>query len=112
MAPIRGLTIINDTGDPIDGLTIRITSDFHFFKKYERPLPSIPSGKPIDLPDPHLIINGRELAEMTEAVNAEILVELYKNGETICGVRGKMQVLAYDQWQGGETYRDLLPAFV
>ncbi len=112
VAPIRGLTIINDTGDPIDGLTIRITSDFHFFKKYERPLPSIPSGKPIDLPDPHLIINGRELAEMTEAVNAEILVELYKNGETICGVRGKMQVLAYDQWQGGETYRDLLPAFV
>ena len=112
VAPIRGLTIINETGDPIDGLSIQISSDFHFFKKYEKSLPSIPSGKPIDLPDPQLIINGRELAGMTESINAEILVELRKDGETICGVRGKMQVLAYDQWQGGETYRDLLPAFV
>ncbi|MBR3042708.1 MAG: DUF4011 domain-containing protein, partial [Eubacterium sp.] len=25
---------------------------------------------------------------------------------------GQMQVLAYDQWQGGESYRDILPAFV
>ena len=112
VAPIRGITIVNDTGDQIDGLSICISSDFPFFKKYEKELPGIPSGKPIDLADPHLIINGRELADMTEAVNAEILVELCKEGKTICGVRGKMQVLAYDQWQGGETYCDLLPAFV
>lgn len=110
--PIRGLRIINDTGDPIDGLSIRISSNFNFFKPYEKALPSIPSGKPIDLPDPHLSINGKELAGMTESVNAEILVELCKGGETLCGVRGQMQVLAYDQWQGGETYRDILPAFV
>ena len=110
--PIRGLRIINDTGDPIEGLSIRISSNFNFFKKYEKALPSIPSGKPIDLPDPHLVINGRELAGLTETVNAEILIELCKDGETMCGVRGTMQVLAYDQWQGGESYKDVLAAFV
>ena len=49
---------------------------------------------------------------MTETVNAEILVELCKDDEVICGTRGKMQVLAYDQWQGGKSYQDILCAFV
>ena len=110
--PIRGIQIFNDTGDTIDGLSIRITSDYEFFKKYESVLPPIPSGKPISLPDPNLRINGKELAGLTESVNASINVELCKSNQIICGVRGKMQVLAYDQWQGGSTYRDLLPAFV
>ncbi len=110
--PIRGIRILNDTGDSIEGLFLRISSNFDFFKKYEKPLPSIPSGKPIDLPDPHLRIDGQELARLTESVNAEILVELCQGEEVICGARGQMQVLAYDQWQGGETYRNLLPAFV
>ncbi len=110
--PIQGIRIINDTGDPITGLSLKITSDLEFFKPYEAVLPSIPSGKPISLPDPHLKVNGKELAAMTNAVNALITVELVKNEETICGVRGHMMVLAYDQWMGGIGYRYLLPAFV
>lgn len=110
--PIRGIRIINDTGDPITGLSLRITSDTNLFTPYEAALPSIPSGKPISLPDPHLKVNGKELAAMTDAVNALITVELVKNGETICGARGHMMVFAYDQWMGGIGYRYLLPAFV
>ena len=36
VAPIRGLHIINDTGDPIDELFIRTTSDSRFFEKLVR----------------------------------------------------------------------------
>ena len=110
--PIRGVRIFNQTGSPLTGLTLRISSDVPIFKEYESQLPSIPSGKPISLPDPKLRVNGSELAGMTEAINASIVVGLCKDGEIICGVRGQMQVLAYDQWQGGESYRDILPAFV
>ena len=110
--PIRGIHILNRTGDPIDGLTLFIHSEFDFFKDYAAGLPSIPSGKPIALDDPKLIINGRTLAGLTETVSTTITVELRKDGETLCGCHGQMMVLAYDQWQGGETYRDLLPAFV
>lgn len=113
VSPIQGMRIVNDTGDTYEGLSIRITSSYQFFEPYEQILPSIPSGKkPIDLPDPHLIIYGKELASLTESVNAEILIELRKDNETICGIRGKMQVLAYDQWMGSKTYSHLLPAFV
>ena len=110
--PIRGIRILNQTGDPIDGLTLRIHSEFDFFKDFEVGLPAIPSGKPVDLDDPRLVINGRTLAELTETVLTTITVELCKDGETLCGCRGQMKVLAYDQWQGGATYQDLLPAFV
>lgn len=112
VAPIRGIRILNRTGDPVEGLTLHIYSDFDFFKEFEVPLPAIPSGKPVDLEDPRLVINGRTLAELTEAVSAVVTVELRRNGETVCGCRGQMQVLAYDQYHGGKTYKDLLPAFV
>ncbi len=110
--PIQGIRIINDTGNPITGLSLRITSDLDVFKPYETALPSIPSGKPFSLPDPHLKVNGKELAAMTDVVNALVTVELVQEGETVCGVRGHMMVLAYDQWMGGIGYRYLLPAFV
>lgn len=110
--PIRGIRILNQTGTPVEGLSLHIYSDFNFFKEYEVSLPAIPSGKPVDLDDPTLVINGRTLAGLTETVSTTVTVELRKEGETVCGCRGQMQVLAYDQWQGGETYRNLLPAFV
>ncbi len=110
--PIRGIVLQNRTEDPVEGLKLRISSDYDFFRPYEKVLPAIPAGKPVQIPDPHLHINGSTLAEMTEAVTAEIAVEICRNDEVLCGCRGQMQVLAYDQWQGGESYRDLLPAFV
>lgn len=110
--PVRGIVIQNNTGDPIRGLSLRITSDFDFFKPYEAVLPEIPSGKPVSIGDPQLHINGAILAEMTETVNAVVTVEIVNSEKTLCGCRGQMKVLAYDQWQGGDSYQDLLPAFV
>ena len=109
--PVRGIRIQNISGNPIEGLTLRITSDFHFFKKYEQPLPPIPSGKPISLADPHLIINGNMLAEMTEEISTIVTVEICKDGEMIVGYRNPMRVLAYDQ-SPGPDYFNFLPAFV
>ena len=112
VAPIRGIRILNQTGDPIEGLSLRIYSDSNIFEHYDATLPAIPSGKPVDIDDPTLIVNGRTLAGLTETVTVSVTVELRKDGNTVCGRRGQMQVLAYDQWQGGESYQDLLPAFV
>lgn len=110
--PIRGIQIENNTGNTIEGLSLKITSDYHFFKLYEAPLPPIPSGKPVPLVDPRLVINGRMLGQLTEAENTLVTVELIKDDEPICGYRQVMEVLAYDQYQGHASYRDLLPAFV
>ncbi|MBP5274806.1 MAG: DUF4011 domain-containing protein, partial [Abditibacteriota bacterium] len=111
VAPIRGVRILNSTGDPVSGLTLKITSDHPFFAEYHEPLPEIPSGKPVQLSDPVLRINGRVLAEMTESEKAAVSVELCRDGQPVDSVRGRMLVLAYDQWQGG-TYTALLPSFV
>lgn len=112
--PIRGIQIINNTGVPAEGLVLRITSDFPFFHPFEKKLSAIPSGKgkPVILDDPALAIDGKILAELTETVKASVIVELLQNEKNICTCRGEMLVLAYDQWQGDESYRNLLPAFV
>ena len=112
--PIRGIKIFNNTDFPVTGLSLRIMSDFAFFHSFEAGLPEIPSGKgkPVLLEDPALVIDGKMLAGLTETVNATVTVDLLKNGKTIYSCRGKMMVLAYDQWQGDESYRDLLPVFV
>ena len=110
--PIRGIQIQNDTGNDFEGLHLHIYSEFEFFKEFDVPLPAIPSGKPINIEDPKLIISVKALSELTEALNTSVTVELCKEGKVICGCTGQMQVLAYDQWQGNQSYRDLLPAFV
>ena len=112
VAPVKGIRILNQTGDPAEGLTLQISSDSDIFEQYAASLPPIPSGKPVDIDNPTLTINGRTLAQLTETVTVNITVELRKDGKIICGCHGQMQVLAYDQWQGGESYQDLLPAFV
>lgn len=114
IAPVRGIQILNNTKNTLSGLNLRISSDFAFFKPCEIPLPGIPAGngKPVRLDDPQLIVDGKELAGLTETVQAWITVEICRNGETICGCRGQMKVLAYDQWQGNDSYRDILPSFV
>lgn len=110
--PIRGIEVINFSEDTMEGLSLRISSDYHFFKFYEAELPPIPAGKPIQLEDPQLVINGTELAKQTEMVQTIITIEIRKDNETLCGCRGQMKVLAYDQWQGSSSYKDLLPSFV
>ena len=114
IAPVRGIQILNNTKNTLSGLNLRISSDFAFFKPCEIPLPGIPAGngKPVGLDDPQLIVDGKELAGLTETVQAWITVEIRRDGETICGCRGQMKVLAYDQWQGNDSYRDILPSFV
>ncbi len=46
--PVIGISILNQTGDSIEGLTLDIVSEFEFFKEYEIGLPTIPSGKPVE----------------------------------------------------------------
>lgn len=111
ISPVHGIRVLNATKDPMDGLTLRITSDFHFFKLYEMPLPSIPAGKPVSLPDPKLAINGSTLAGLTEEVPTVVTVEICKDGEPVAGYRNTMRVLAYDQYPG-HLYINYLPAFI
>lgn len=112
VSPIRDIRIANVTGSIIRDLTLRITSDYEFIKEYEAVLPDIPSGKPIVIDAPKIVIYGQKLAEQTELKNANITVDVCKDGQVLCSVRGVMKVYAYDQWPGGASGYEILPAFV
>ncbi|MBP3871523.1 MAG: DUF4011 domain-containing protein [Faecalicoccus sp.] len=112
VSPIHGIQLQNDTGNDFEGLHLHIYSDSDIIREYDVLLPGIPSGKPINLEDPQLMINGKALADLTESVMVTVTIELCKENEVVCGCSSQMQILAYDQWQGSRSYRDLLPAFV
>ncbi|MBQ7535110.1 MAG: DUF4011 domain-containing protein [Stomatobaculum sp.] len=112
VSPVREIYITNETGVPAEGLALHITSDVHFFAEQTTPLPAVPSGKPVAISDPALMIDGKMLAGLTEEIVTVVTVELLKDGESICGCQEEMRVLAYDQWQGGSTYQSFLASFV
>ena len=112
IAPINDIRIVNITGLPMKNLSLHITSDYDFMNDYEAFLPDIPSGKPLNIDTPKLVIKGQKLAEQTELKNANILVEVRDADKVLCSVRGIMKVYAYDQWQGGAASYEILPAFV
>ncbi|MBR3008494.1 MAG: DUF4011 domain-containing protein [Stomatobaculum sp.] len=112
VSPVRGISVLNETGIPAEGLALHILSDVHFFAECTVPLPAVPAGKPVNVSDPVLMIDGKMLAGLTEEIVTAVTVELLKDGESICGCREEMRVLAYDQWQGGSTFQSLLASFV
>ena len=112
ISPIRDIRIANVTGSPLKGLSLHISSDYDFIKEYEANLPDIPSGKPIIIESPKIIVHGQKLAEQTELKNANISVDVCKDGKVLCSVKGVMKVYAYDQWPGGASGYEILPAFV
>ncbi len=111
VAPISEISILNRSGAPAEGLTLHIYTNSDFIKEYEGTLPPIPSGKPLKLETPFLIVNSRALADLNEAVNINVTVEIRKEETVMTGVRGQMRMLAYDQWQGSK-YLPYLPAFI
>lgn len=110
--PIRGIQLLNRTDSVMEGLSLRIVSDGDFFDDFEAQLPPVPCGKPVELDDPQIHVNRNKLAELTETEIVSVTVAIFKDDESICECRSQMKILAYDQWQGGETFRDLLAAFV
>lgn len=111
VSPIRDVEILNTSMDPMDGLTLRITSDLKIFHEREAMLPAIPAGKPVRLPDIDLEVDGKALAELTEAVIAHLTIAVEREQDIVAEYADQMKVLAYDEWPG-QIYADTLASFV
>ncbi len=111
LLPLRGIEIKNNGDDSLENITLRITTESEYFNDYQTIIPLIPDKDSVLLEDPHLLVNGKALAELTEAENIDILVELCWNDDVLCSEQETMQVLPYDQWVDG-TYSEYLASFV
>ena len=41
VSPVRGISVLNETGIPAEGLALHILSDVHFFAECTVPLPAV-----------------------------------------------------------------------
>ena len=109
---IKSIELHNTTGNTAEDLALKISADFPFFKDCIVKLPPIPSGKPIGLESPKLLINGSQLMALTESVKTNVKIDLCQGEEILYQHIHAVEVLAYDKWHGGEEHIDLLAAFV
>lgn len=111
VAPIHGVKIQNRTGNELDDISLKISCDSGFFKDYQQKLPPIPSGKPVLLDNPHLIVNSGMLSELIESMHTAVTLELCKGDESLCGIRSDVELLPYNQLHRSISW-NFLPAFV
>lgn len=110
VSPIRGIKVKNNTKDILSGLFITVESDSDFLTNCQIPVPSLPVGKWIELNDPMITINGKYLAEITEAFTINVEIAISNTDQKLYIIKGQMNVLAYDQWPG-DDWDHLLPAY-
>ena len=112
VSPIIDIRVLNHTDDTMENLVLKIHSTPALFAPFESVLPPIPSEKVIHLGDPDLVVDGQMLGNLNESLNVSITIEIDQDNHCLAQLKGEMNVLAYDQWMGSESYRDGLAAFV
>ena len=111
ISPIRGIRIVNNTQDPIEDLSLVIMPETEMMCDTCIPLDPVLPGKPMQVDDPEIHINGELLAELTEPISINVKMALLQGDEFITGIQGEIMILTYDQSMGS-NYRDLLSSFV
>ena len=95
VSPVRGIKVRNNTLDTLMRLELAVSSDSGFLKDCRMPVLDLPAGKWIELPDPKISVNGKYLAEVTEAFTINIEVAVLEGSVKLYEQKGQMSVLAY-----------------
>ena len=109
---IDSILLKNQTKEPIEKITLRISSNPNITLPYERVYDYIPAeGEIVDRKvDLHLDVDY--LAKLTERVDGLITLTVYEEEHELCSEIIDISLLAYDQWQGIGIYPETLAAFI
>ncbi len=109
---IKMLRINNASADPMRDLCVRITAEPAFAAVKELPLTAIGAGETYSLGSVDLQLSHDYLATLTERVVGALHIELLKDGECLAHHSQRIEVLAYDEWNGLQSLPEIIAAFV
>jgi Superfamily I DNA and RNA helicases and helicase subunits len=109
---IKSIRIINGTDAALRDLNFRITTEPAFASSWETHVAAINPGETfgtgvIDLPLSHDF-----LASLTERVTGSLTVEILQEETVMAMSKHRIDVLAYDEWNGLQSVPEILAAFV
>ncbi len=109
---IKELRIRNDDATVHKDLLIRLTAEPPFASPWERRITAINAGETFNLGLVDLPLSHQYLAGLTERVIGALQVELLRDDVRIHSSSQRIEVLAYDEWNGLQSIPEILAAFV
>ena len=109
---IKALRILNGTASPLRDVLVRITTEPAFATLWEGRVTAINSGETFNLGVVDLPLSHDFLARLTERVAGALIVEVSRDNVVLCTSTQRIEVLAYDEWNGLQSIPEILAAFV
>jgi very-short-patch-repair endonuclease len=109
---VKSLRIINGTNRVLRDLLIRITNEPAFSTSWESRITVINPGESFNLGVVDLPLSHDFLASLTECVAGSLLVEVLQDNTVLSTSSQRIDVLAYDEWNGLQSIPEILAAFV
>jgi very-short-patch-repair endonuclease len=109
---VKSLRILNETETSLRDVIIRITTEPVFATSWERRITSINPGESFNLGVVDLTLSHDFLAGLTERVAGSLLMEILQDNVVLSRSTRRIDVLAYDEWNGLQSLPEILAAFV
>jgi hypothetical protein len=110
---LHELTLANTGEAPLKNLTVRLGAAPFFLEPKIWKIDILQSGASIRMDDRNVNLEAGFLADLTESVRGEVIIEVTWEGESEASLsnRYSVELLAKNQWGGTGSMPELLPAF-
>lgn len=109
---VKALRISNGSEAVLRDLIIRITSEPSFAAPWESRVSVINPGETFSMGVVDLPLSHDFLAGLTERVTGSLLVDVFQGNTIMSSSTQRIDVLAYDEWNGLQSIPEILAAFV
>ncbi|MHB8782936.1 MAG: DUF3320 domain-containing protein [Desulfobacteria bacterium] len=109
---VKSLRILNETVSIMRDLKVRITTEPVFAAPWEGRITALNPGETFNLGVVDLTLLHDFLSSLTERVAGSLLVEVLQDNVVLSRSFQRIEVLAYDEWNGLQSIPDILAAFV
>ncbi|MDR0381852.1 MAG: DUF3320 domain-containing protein [Oscillospiraceae bacterium] len=109
---VREISLYHAGTEPLEDVTLRITTTPEISIPYESVLRHLPGGQAVVVRNIPLLLNADVLAGLTERITGVLRISLCKNDEELSSHTKEIVALAYDEWHGSVYFPELLAAFV
>ena len=109
---IKRLCIVNGTESQLDKVMVQVTCEPEFAAAWQTYIATIQPGGSYDLGKIDLPLSAGYLAQLTERLTGAIHIQVLAGGQLLAQQSSRIEVLAYDEWNGMRSLPEILAAFV
>lgn len=112
VALIKSLKLYNHQEEPLEHVTVILSFWPDFAASFTKCIEIIPGNSAVDIGVLDLKLDPEYLYSLTERIKGKIRITLEMGGEVLEEDEQELQILAFDEWNGGLSIPEIIAAFV